>query len=135
MQGPYVYDGASRSLALRSAIYTISVDQVVSAGSGRRYYCASYYESVAPPGCVVTFTYVYQCLLTISVVGGGYTDPPPTSYWCDKGSSVNVLAQPFIPSWEFDHWELDGVNVGSQNPYTVTMNAPHTLTAVFKFVA
>jgi len=30
-----------------------------------------------------------------------------------------------------DHWELDTVNVGSNNPYTVTMNADHSLTAVF----
>ncbi|MEM0302074.1 MAG: CARDB domain-containing protein, partial [Archaeoglobaceae archaeon] len=32
----------------------------------------------------------------------------------------------------FDHWELDGNNVGTSPSYTVTMNAPHNLVAVFR---
>jgi len=30
-----------------------------------------------------------------------------------------------------DHWELDTVDVGSADPYSVTMNQDHALTAVF----
>jgi hypothetical protein len=30
-----------------------------------------------------------------------------------------------------DHWTLDGVDVGAANPYTVTMDADHALTAFF----
>jgi len=33
--------------------------------------------------------------------------------------------------WILDHWELDGLDVGDANPYTVTMDDDHTLTAVF----
>jgi len=35
-------------------------------------------------------------------------------------------------SYVFDHWELDGVDIGSSNPVDITMNSNHTLVAVFK---
>jgi hypothetical protein len=71
-----------------------------------------------------------QYQLTISSSDGGTTNPAPGSSWYDSGSSVSVTA---IPSsgYKFDHWELDGTNVGSANPYTVNMDKPHTLKAVF----
>ncbi|MGY0287375.1 MAG: InlB B-repeat-containing protein [Candidatus Methanodesulfokora washburnensis] len=71
-----------------------------------------------------------QYQLTISSSDGGTTNPAPGSSWYDSGSSVSVTA---IPSsgYAFDHWELDGTNVGSANPYTVNMDKPHTLKAVF----
>jgi len=71
-----------------------------------------------------------QYQLTISSSDGGTTNPAPGSYWYDSGSSVSVTA---IASsgYKFDHWELDGTNVGSANPYTVNMDKPHTLKAVF----
>jgi len=34
----------------------------------------------------------------------------------------------------FDHWKLDGIEVGSANPIDVTMDVNHTLHAVFKLV-
>jgi PKD repeat protein len=34
----------------------------------------------------------------------------------------------------FDHWELDSVNVGSANPYSVYMDKDHTLKAVFSLI-
>jgi len=37
--------------------------------------------------------------------------------------------------WILDHWELDGLDVGDANPYTVTMDDDHTLTAVFTEIA
>jgi GH43 family beta-xylosidase len=71
-----------------------------------------------------------QYQLTISSSDGGTTNPAPGSSWYDSGSSVSVTA---IASsgYKFDHWELDGTNVGSANPYTVNMDKPHTLKAVF----
>jgi len=50
----------------------------------------------------------------ITALSGGTPPPPPP-----QGQHV------------FDHWELDGVNVGSLNPVNVLMNTSHTLTAVF----
>ena len=35
-------------------------------------------------------------------------------------------------SYIFDHWELDGVDIGSSNPVNIVMNSNHTLVAVFK---
>ncbi|MEM3694320.1 MAG: hypothetical protein QXI39_09915 [Candidatus Bathyarchaeia archaeon] len=134
VQGPYVYDGASRNLASRSGTHTIKVDQILSPATGQRYYCSSPQQSVSGTA-TITFTYVYQYRLSISIIGGlpgaQITDPPPGDYWYGSGSSVSVRAITCTEAVRFDHWELDGVNVGSQNPYTVTMNAPHNLVAVF----
>ncbi len=71
-----------------------------------------------------------QYELTIDVVGAGTTEPSPGTYLYDEGSEVPVDAIP-DSGWMLDHWLLDGVDVGSVDPYTVTMNTDHTLTAVF----
>jgi parallel beta-helix repeat protein len=69
--------------------------------------------------------------LTITTTTGGTTNPAPGTYTHAAGSSVQVTA---IPStgYVLDHWELDSVNVGSANPYSVLMDNNHTLHAVFK---
>jgi len=36
------------------------------------------------------------------------------------------------PDFWFSYWELDGDNVGTENPYSVFMGDDHTLHAVFK---
>ena len=73
-----------------------------------------------------------QYALTISVYpqGGGSTNPAVGTYYYDAGSTVTVSATP-APGYTFDYWELDGVRY-TTNPITVSMNAPHTLKAVFK---
>jgi parallel beta-helix repeat protein len=78
-----------------------------------------YFSTPAPP----------QHTLTISVVGSGTTAPPPDTYLFDAGTEVDVTASPEA-GWTLDHWELDGVDVGADDPYTVTMDMDHTLTAV-----
>jgi hypothetical protein len=72
--------------------------------------------------------------LTITTTSGGTTDPNvgTQNYLC--GSSVEVTAIPDV-CYEFDHWELDGGNVGSANPYSVLMDDDYTLHAVFVQVA
>lgn len=71
-----------------------------------------------------------QYELVISVSGNGMTSPAPGTYIYDAGTAVEVTAVP-DSGWEFDHWVLDGVNVGAMNPYTVTLDNNHTLEAVF----
>lgn len=68
--------------------------------------------------------------LTIEAAVGGTTRPPPGSYKHAEGEVVGVTA---LQQGEcgFDHWELDSVNAGSANPYSVTMNSAHTLRAFF----
>ena len=73
---------------------------------------------------------VVQYELTIGVEGSGTTDPDPGSYMYDEDTPVTVDAIP-DSGWELDHWDLDGANVGSDDPYIVTMDSDHILTAVF----
>jgi uncharacterized protein YqjF (DUF2071 family) len=68
--------------------------------------------------------------LTISTTTGGTTDPAPGAHSYVEGTVVPVTAAADT-GYQFDHWELDTVNVGSANPYSVTMDQNHALTAVF----
>jgi hypothetical protein len=77
----------------------------------------------------VTANYTTQYYLTLTATTGGVTDPS-SSAWYDAGTIVSVTAIPDT-YYLFDHWELDSVNVGSANPYNVTMDTAHTLHAVF----
>jgi hypothetical protein len=69
-------------------------------------------------------------MLTTTTTNGGTTDPPTATYTISGGSSVEVAAIPEA-CYALDHWELDGNNVGSANPYSVIMDSNHTLHAVF----
>ena len=71
-----------------------------------------------------------QVQLTIEVVGLGITNPAPDSYLYDSGTMVLVDSQPEV-GWMLDHWLLDGSDVSHDASYTITMDADHTLTAVF----
>lgn len=70
-----------------------------------------------------------QYYLTLTKTSGGITNPS-SSGWYDAGTIVSVTAIPDT-YYLFDHWELDSVNIGSDNPYNVTMDTAHTLHAVF----
>jgi parallel beta-helix repeat protein len=68
--------------------------------------------------------------LTITATVGGTTDPAAGTYGYTANSTVQVTATPNA-NYLFDYWELDSVNVGSANPYSVYMDKDHTLKAVF----
>jgi hypothetical protein len=80
--------------------------------------------------------YVYELVplaeynLTIVTTVGGTTNPTSGIYTYANGTTASITANPYI-GYTLDHWELDGSNVGSANPYTVTMNQNHTLKAMF----
>jgi hypothetical protein len=77
-----------------------------------------------------TPTTIIQVQLVILTTTGGTTEPAPGTYMVDKDTNVQITAIP-ESGYNFDHWELDGVNIGSVNPTSVTMNTNHTLLAVF----
>ncbi len=79
-------------------------------------------------GKVYAFGLTYT--LTNTTTGGGTTDPAPGMHTYPGGCSVEVTAIPDT-CYNFDHWELDGGNVGSANPFWVLMDDDHTLDAVF----
>jgi len=68
--------------------------------------------------------------LTIIATVGGTTHPPPGAYRYTANSTVEVTAIPDA-GYLFDHWELDGANVGSANPLSVNINRDIILKAVF----
>lgn len=68
--------------------------------------------------------------LTITTTTGGNTNPVPGTYIYPNGTLVPVSASPSI-GYDFDHWELDTLDVGTANPYSVLMTQNHTLNAVF----
>ncbi|MEM3697104.1 MAG: CARDB domain-containing protein [Candidatus Bathyarchaeia archaeon] len=70
--------------------------------------------------------------ITITTTVGGTTNPTPGTYTYTANSPVQVTAIPDA-NYIFDHWELDTINVGSANPYTVLMDNNHTLKAVFTY--
>ncbi|MEM3526538.1 MAG: hypothetical protein QXV37_03905, partial [Candidatus Jordarchaeaceae archaeon] len=78
-------------------------------------------------GAFYALTEVY---LEITVTVGGTTQPNPGTYVYSFGTYVSVSAIP-ASGYYFDHWELDGVNAGDANPFTVLMNDNHTMHAVF----
>jgi len=78
-----------------------------------------------------TFTQEVTYTLTITITTGGTTNPPPGAHVYPSGTNVPITAIPYT-GYQFHHWELDSVGVGSANPYTVTMNDDHTLDAVFE---
>ena len=73
-----------------------------------------------------------QYTITISAQPGGTTDPAPGTYSDTANSTVQVSAIPNV-DYSFDHWELDTINVGSTNPYTILMDSNHTLKAAFTY--
>jgi uncharacterized repeat protein (TIGR02543 family) len=71
-----------------------------------------------------------QYTLTVMTVGQGSAARSPDQATYTYGTNVSVEAFP-DPGWKLDHWLLDAVDVGSINPYVVTMYDNHVLTAVF----
>jgi hypothetical protein len=67
--------------------------------------------------------------LYVQVNGGGTTNATGNSYY-DVGTAVQVLATP-NSGGSFINWLLNGTNVGSLNPYQLTMDNNYYLTAVF----
>ena|GEM_PF-2258890 len=71
--------------------------------------------------------------LTIKVTPseGGSTSPAPGTYSYVMGDKVTVTASPAF-GYTFKEWRLDGVSAGTSPTITVTIDATHTLEAVFE---
>jgi len=69
--------------------------------------------------------------LTVITTPGGNTNPVPGIYGPYSYGDVVPVQATANPGYTFDHWELDTVNVGSTNPYSVTMDQNHTIKAFF----
>jgi parallel beta-helix repeat protein len=88
-----------------------------------------HYPLMNPYGAPPPPTYT----LTITATVGGTTDPLLGTYSYTANSTVQATAIP-AANYLFEYWDLDGVNVGSANPYSVLMNKNHTLKAIFSHI-
>lgn len=81
---------------------------------------------------VAVYEFVAEYYLDIiTPIGQGTTNPATGQYGpYASGDQVGVSASA-ASFWNFSHWLLDGVNVGSINPITVDMDTNHELQAVF----
>jgi hypothetical protein len=70
------------------------------------------------------------CTLTTNVIGKGIiVRSPDEPYYC--GTEVTLRAIP-DEGYIFDYWVIDGIESGSDNPITITMDKDKTVTAVFE---
>jgi hypothetical protein len=76
------------------------------------------------------YTQVITYTLAITATAGGTTNPASGTYTYSGGATVNVAATPNA-GYRFDHWVLNGSNVGSTNPISVLMDRNRSLQAVF----
>jgi hypothetical protein len=133
------------------ASITDSVTSPVAGPTDTRYVCTGWSGTgSAPPsgtGTSTTFTitqpssitwiWKIQYKLYVLTAPQGLT-PEPTmnpvgepggSWWYDASTGVTLTAQP-VTGFTFSRWDVDGVYQDILvNPITVTMNAPHTVTA------
>ena len=98
----------------------------ISEGLGYRirYYVDAQYENFTPRMHTPNFD------LTVSVSGSGSTSPAIGSHNYEEGT-VTVVTATASYGWKFSYWLHDSVDVGSTNPYKVTVNDNYSLTAVF----
>ena len=71
--------------------------------------------------------------VVISATAGGSVSPSGTRTYA-SGQASDAITATRNSNYVFDHWELDGGNVGSANPYTVpaqSSGTSHTLRAIF----
>jgi len=126
-QGTYSYGTVVTLTASADAGWTFSVWSGDASGSN----ALTTVNMTSNKAVTATFTQITTYTLTITTTTGGTTSPAPGDHIYSAGANVPVTAIP-QGSYQFDHWELDSVDVGSVNPYTVTMDNDHTLHAVFK---
>ena len=74
-----------------------------------------------------------QYVLTIQASAGGTTVPAPGSYLINHGTTIQVR-ETVEEGYLFHHWELDGNSIGSSQIVTITVNATHTLSAIFQLI-
>ena len=73
-----------------------------------------------------------EYLLSVSTTGQG-SATPNGSLWEIAGAQVSIIPEaPGAPGWFFAYWSLDSqVNAGSSQQFTLSMDAPHSVTANF----
>lgn len=115
--------------------HTIAVDQYVTGSTGSRYFAAQNSWTVNSGGSH-TFSYQAQYLLTVAtdpngitqISGGGWYNAGST---VQTGTATSSLTGSAGTQYAFQTWQVDGA-AQTGNPITITLNGPHTVTAVYQ---
>jgi uncharacterized repeat protein (TIGR02543 family) len=138
----FMVDGVSYSSAqtfnwVSGSTHTISTLSIQSGGAGTRYLWNGWSDGGAITHTVTpissttyTATYTTQYQLTVNAGTGGTVSP--MSAFFNAGQNVSIEATP-ISGFTFTGWEGNGTGAytGMNNPATVTMFGPITVTASF----
>jgi hypothetical protein len=91
-----------------------------------------FFDSTLHPSClsIPPSTEVVNYNLIITTAADGTTTPGPGTRTYIAGTEVTVRAIPEA-GYSFDYWKLDGIDIGSDNPISISMETNHTLQAVF----
>jgi uncharacterized membrane protein YgcG len=134
-QSQWVNEGYNLAVSVQSPAETIaeqtrwlctgfSVDQAPTQ-SGTSY---TFYNIQEPRE--IEFNWIQQFWLEVTASVGGVT--VPGTGWHDSGTTVICNAPTTASGYTFDHWTVDGASQQKDlNPITVTMNAPHQVTAQY----
>jgi len=118
----------------------VSSPQTLPGVNGTRYLFANWSDSglenhtitASSSGGTYTANFTAQYLLTVTespAAGGSVTENPPSSdLYYNGGTSVQLTAAP-NSGYTFTSWSGD--LTGTTNPQSLTMNAPHNVTATF----
>ncbi len=68
--------------------------------------------------------------LALAKTGGGNVTASPPGAAYAPGTRVTLTATP-AAGYTFSGWTVDGAAAGSANPFTLTIDAPHTVVANF----
>jgi len=123
----------------QGSTHTLAANSPVSGGTGIQYVWLSWSDggaqshTITVPAAATTYTanFKKQYMLTVSVSPTEGGSLSVSTGWRDEGTAVAVTATP-NSGYSFYYWSLDGVNVGSSPSYSVLMNSPHSLTALFR---
>jgi len=123
----------------QGSTHALAANSPVSGGTGVQYVWLSWSDggaqshTISVPAAATTYTanFKKQYMLTVSVSPAEGGTLSVTTGWRDEGTEVAVTATP-SSGYSFYYWSLDGANVGSSPSYSVLMNAPHSLTALFR---
>jgi len=137
----YVLGGVSKTYTLNetptpiqadpSSAWSVTPNPLGGSSLTERWYSNQTLSGTASSTTLVfKFQHEYKFTIQVNNPQYGTTAPIPADYWQRPQQSIQVTATP-AGNCRFDHWELDGQNAGTSTQYTVTMDAPHTLQAVF----
>ena len=132
--GHYSTTGSSITVTGLSGTQSYAYESPVAGQAGTRYVCGSGCSGTTEgQGETDSATYLTQFLLSVSSSPSGLVSAlSPQSGYYDSGTTVTLSASP-VAGYVFQQWTVDGTNETLlASSTTITMDAPHSATAVFQ---